>query len=153
VNDGSWHHVALMTDGSARTQALYLDGQLVGSKAGVVALDFGGSFNQIGTGYTGAFWGNTNFGWYGFHGQIADVQIWSQARSPQEIAGDMRSAPSGQEPGLEAYYRFDDGQGTTARDATAHHRDAVLETMGGSLPARLGRAIDLGGDGATPNAV
>ncbi len=34
VNDGQWHTVALVFDGTAQTMSLYLDGQLVGSVSG-----------------------------------------------------------------------------------------------------------------------
>src|SRR5262249_35486268 len=63
---------------------------------------------------------------------------------------------SGSEPGLEAYYQFDEGSGTIAHDLTANHRDATLATNG-TYPAswigpQSGQAIDTGGDGLTPNS-
>ena len=56
VNDGRWHNVALVVDGVAQRETLYLDGQLVGSDSGIVFWNIGGSLNQIGTGFTGGFW-------------------------------------------------------------------------------------------------
>ena len=92
VNDGQWHNVALVIDGEAGTMTLYLDGQLVGSVSGSPQY-FGGSFNQIGTGYTDD-WPATPGGWYGFVGQIDDVRIWSEARTAGQISQDMTTAPS-----------------------------------------------------------
>jgi hypothetical protein len=151
VNDGRWHTVALAVNGASQTQSLYLDGTLIGSGLGQFQ-DFGGRFNQVGTGYTASYYHNTNSGWFGFHGQIDDVRIWSVPRSAGDVQYDSTHALTGFEPGLEAYYRFDEGQGLTAHDATPNHRDATLATTGGSLPAWFGQAIDLGGDGVTANA-
>ena len=51
VNDGQWHNVALVIDGSAQTMTVYLDGQLIGSVSGSPQY-IADSFNQVGTGYT-----------------------------------------------------------------------------------------------------
>ena len=59
VNDGQWHDVALVADRVAQTVTVYLDGQLVGSAAGVIFGNIVGSFNQIGTGYYRQFPGDT----------------------------------------------------------------------------------------------
>ena len=124
VNDGRWHNVALVVDGVAQTATLYLDGQLVGSASGSFQ-SIPGSFNQIGTGYTDWLAGDTR-GWYGFVGRIDDVRIWSVARTAEQIGHDMTTGPSGTEPGLKAYYPFDEGQGRTAHDMTPNHRDGTL---------------------------
>jgi len=153
VNDGRWHSVALVVDGSSSDQQLYLDGQLVSTGYGSIS-DFGGSFNQIGTGYTDG-WPATPGGWYGFVGQIDDVRIWSEARSAGEISQDMTTALSGTESGLQAYYPFDEGQGLTAQDVTSNHNDGTLAGSSGDLPTWVvpgGEAIDLGDDGITYNA-
>ncbi len=159
VADGQWHHVALVVNGQAQTQSLYLDGQLQGTLAGSIQYQEA-SLDQIGTGFTNqeigvaSNWPATPGGWYGFQGQIDNVQIWSAARSPDQIQRDMTAAPTGTEPGLEVYYGFDERQGTTAHDSTAHHRDAALAATGSMLPewvSEPGQAIDLGGDGITYN--
>ncbi len=102
VNDGRWHDLALVFDGESQTFSLYLDGQLVGSVAGV-GQDIPGSSDQIGMGFAGfsgeGYWPDTPGGWYGFVGQISDVRIWSEARTAGEIGGDMSSGLSGALPG------------------------------------------------------
>jgi hypothetical protein len=153
VNDGAWHTVALVNDGATQTLSLYLDGQLVGSGTGSIN-DFGGSFNQIGTGYSD-YWAATPGGWYGFVGQIDNVRIWSTARSAAQVAQDMTTALSLTEPGLEAGYTFNEGQGLTVHDLTANHNDGTLAGINGDLPTwtpGAGLAIDLGGNGLTYNS-
>ena len=154
VNDGRWHQVSLVVnDAQYPSQSLYLDGRLISSWTG-----FGytsGSFNQVGIGYTDG-WPATPGGWYGFQGLINDVRVWSDARSPDEIVQDFTTAPAGTEPGLAAYYPFDDKTGQTAHDITPNHNDGTLAGPGGDLPTwvatGIGAAIDLGGDGITSNS-
>ncbi len=154
VNDGQWHNAALVIDGKAGTMTLYLDGELVGSVTGSPQY-LADSFNQVGTGFT-YNWPATNDGWYGFVGQIDDVRVWSGARSAGEISQDKSAAPDGTEPGLEAYYAFDDGQGLTASDQTPNGNDGTLGGFNDDLPIWVngsGQAIDLGGDGNTYNSL
>ena len=135
------------------SQSLYLDGRLIDSEAGILYTS--GSFNQVGIGYTDG-WPATPGGWYGFQGLITDVRVWSDARSPDEIVQDFTTAPAGTEPGLAAYYPFDDKTGQTVHDITPHHNDGTLAGPGGDLPTwvatGIGAAIDLGGDGITYNS-
>src|SRR5262249_29160525 len=100
------------------------------------------------------YMGWSNWGWQyaPFKGSLDDVEIWNIARTADQIHADMTSAPSGGESGLIASYRFDEGVGITAHDASAHHFDAALTTVGYALPVWIvdkGQAIDLGGDGVT----
>ncbi len=125
VNDGQWHNVAFVTDATDQTMSLYLDGQLVGSVSGSAPDPLEGSFNQVGTGYT-EYWPATPGGWYGFVGQIDDVRVWKGARTSAQVQQDMTTPLIGTEPGLEADYPFDEGQGTTAYDQTPNQNDGTL---------------------------
>ncbi len=150
VNDDLWHTVALVADGLAGTITLYLDGQLVGSLSAPLAFIDSG-FNQVGTGYT-TF---APSGWYGFVGQIADVRIFSEARSAGEVGQDMEMPPSPAETGLLADYPFDEGEGLTAHDLTSAHNDGTLSGQNGDLATWCvpdGEAIDLRDDGITHNS-
>ena len=152
VNDGRWHHVALVL--SNTFQALFLDGQNVGSTSSFF-LGSGGPYNQIGTGYTDSSEPFTPGGWYGFRGQIDDVRIWSVERTADEIRQDMTTTLTGTEPGLSAYYSFDEGQGLTAHDATPNHYDGTLTGTNGDLPTwsdSSGLGIGLGSDGISSNS-
>ena len=66
-------------------------------------------------------------GWYRLPGQIADVRVWSEVRTADEVkARTSTTAPSGTEPGLVADYPLHDGQGQTAHDLTSNHNDGTL---------------------------
>ena len=152
VNDGLWHQATLVVDGTSGTQSLYLDGQLVETTSGSIT-DFGGIYDQIGTGYTDG-WTAAPGGWYGFTGQIAEVRIWNESRTAGEIQQALTNPPAATEPGLEADYPLDDGQGTSAHDLTSNHNYGTLAGPSGDLPiwvASKGEAVDLGGDGISYN--
>ena len=115
--------------------------------------DSSSSFDQIGTGYT-QYLPNAGAGWYGFQGQVDDVQIWNVRDRPLRIAQD-RQRGQRDAAGLVADYPFDESQGPTAYDQTANHNDGTLAGFDCDLPTWLigtGEAIDLGDDGITYNA-
>ena len=107
VNDGTWHHCAVTYDGTASTSAakIYIDGveeaiTTVGSAAFTLA-------NSGTTVYLGQSYAN------GFHydSLMDEVRVWSNVRSQQEIIENMYTNLRGDEPNLEAYYRFNQGIG------------------------------------------
>jgi hypothetical protein len=57
-----------------------------------------------------------NFGATGWDGVMDEVRVWTVYRSPQEIADNMNVFLRGDEPGLAAYYNFDDSDGSSADD-------------------------------------
>ncbi len=65
-----------------------------------------------------------SFGTQGWSGVMDEVRLWSVAKTPAQIAADMRVVSKGSEPGLVAYYRFDEGSGELTDDVTkkASHR-------------------------------
>ena len=117
VADGKWHHVAFTVDVSGGK--LYVDGTLKNSRAwngtpGPSTL----SQNVM----LGVFPGNGA----PFAGQMDEVRIWSKSRPQADIQRDMNASLQGNETGLLAYYRLDEGKGITAADATASHFDGAL---------------------------
>jgi hypothetical protein len=66
----------------------------------------------------------------GFTGKMDELRFWNVARTPEEIAASYKLILKGNEPGLVAYYHFDDGAGTTAKDASSAHHDATFVTDG-----------------------
>jgi len=81
VNDGNWHHVALI--GNDSTQSLYLDGNKIGKLDGKIQhLDM--IRNQWGIGYTKS-WNDTNDFWFRFEGEIDWVRIWDKALDINDI--------------------------------------------------------------------
>ena len=75
-----------------------------------------------------------------FTGSIDEVRVWNVARTAAEIARDMGYRLVGNEPGLVGYYRFDEGSGTTARDATSGANNGTLT----NAPAYVTSGVTLG---------
>jgi hypothetical protein len=50
-------------------------------------------------------------------GNLSEVRLWSIARTKAEIQDNMNKRLNGGEPGLVAYYKLDEGDGTTAADS------------------------------------
>ncbi|MDD9266046.1 LamG domain-containing protein [Paenibacillus sp. GCM10023248] len=101
LKDNRWHHIAATYDGV--TIRIYVDGVLEGSGAcpGVV--------QNTGNLYIGSWQGGSRW----FKGCVDDVRIWNYARSQAQIQDSMRRFLKGTEPGLIAYWRCDQGTGTS----------------------------------------
>ncbi|MEV6684377.1 LamG domain-containing protein [Streptomyces sp. NPDC051130] len=111
-------HIAATFDGT--TAKLYVNGKPAGS----AALPFApatGAHTLVGKGSSGGTDEN-------FEGDIDELRIWDRVRSATELTEDMNHRLIGNEPGLVAYYRFDEGAGTTAYDQTDR---ALHGTLGG----------------------
>ena len=100
VNDGKWHNVVLAA--KADGQALYLDGQQVGTVSGTITGGSGAgqSYDYIGTGFLGYPWAdqphNSSSGTTGypsaFNGNIAEVAFYPGQMSIDEAAGQWDAA-------------------------------------------------------------
>jgi hypothetical protein len=71
---------------------------------------------------------NTN---NGFTGKIDEFRFWNVARTEQEIADNYKLILKGDEPGLVAYYHFDEGTGSAPKDSSLKHHDAAFGTSNG----------------------
>ena len=84
VNDGLWHHVAIVRDGDR--QALYVDGVL--SDSVDAAIKVGDPMEcQAGIGFTTS-WPHARLGWMGFRGDIDGLAVARRAWSPEEVGRD-----------------------------------------------------------------
>lgn len=93
VNDGVFHHVAVTFNGT--TEAVYLDGVLIGSTA-FAQTGYASSYQyQLGTGYTSAGWPATNPGYFYFNGLIDEVEFFNRALSQAEIQAIVNAGKSG----------------------------------------------------------
>lgn len=139
VNDGMWHHVALV--GSVNTQSLYLDGLLVNPSplsASISHVSMTG--NQIGVGYNGSPWPSApTFGWNPFNGDIDEVRIWNKALSGTEIAARMNVSLTMPFPDLVGSWSFRQAAGQFAGDDS-----------GNSNGGTLGLNTNPGGDSSDP---
>ncbi len=117
LSENTWHHIAGTYDGT--TMKIYLDGSLVGSSP---------VSGSITTNPAAAAWigGNpptaTGHPW---HGEIDEVRIWNTARTQAQLQANSNTELTGNEPGLQAYYQFNEGSGQTITDATGNNNTVL----------------------------
>ena len=117
----AWHHVAVSVSGAIAM--FYIDGRQVGSGAittpptNLLDLYIGGP--HIGCGGT---CGTAEY----FSGLLDDVRIWDIARTQRQIQQTMHTTLRGNEPGLVAYYPFNEGKGSVTADMSGHCNLATL---------------------------
>lgn len=115
---GKWYHVAAVYDGASLS--IYVNGALevtkTADKRKAVNLYDGGDFN-IGYSYNGRY----------LNGAISEARVWTRALSQAEIEGNICYVAPDSE-GLLAYWRFNEGTGTTSTDMTGHGYNAEQKT-------------------------
>ncbi len=122
-----WHHTALV-QGYTSGLTLYLDGQSVSTDSDSHS---GGVINAIGNDLTlGSSSGTLGF----FDGQMDEVRIWNMARTEAEIQSTILTGLTGNEPGLIAYYKFDqtDPLITVLPDRSINTNEGALTNFGGA---------------------
>ncbi|MCP4111319.1 MAG: hypothetical protein GY749_38290, partial [Desulfobacteraceae bacterium] len=121
VNDGDWHHVAVVWDYTAETGYIYVDGvdDTSSSTYNANKYDNDGDTLKIGD-------PNYSEGYNHFEGQIDELRIWSTARTQDEIQDNMYSTVLDTESYLEAYYRFDQSDGDELIDLTDNAHDGTI---------------------------
>jgi hypothetical protein len=76
-----------------------------------------------------------------FQGAIDELRIWNVVRTDEEIASHYTESLSGAEPGLLAYYKFDEADGDqTIVDSSPNGRDGTLgadATVAADDPTRI----------------
>lgn len=120
VNDGEWHHIAGMYDGSLIY--LYIDGTLDGYTAASGSID-----NSSYPVYIGENAQST--GRY-FKGQIDEVRIWNYATGLNYIKSNINKTLVGSEYGLVGYWKLDEGYATSA---TAKNSAIYTSSVDGTL--------------------
>ncbi len=103
VNSGvaytnTWYHVAVVVNGT--TETLFVNGNEVGTTTGTANLSTTDCLLSIGCHPAGISY---------FEGNIDEVRVWNTARSQSDIQNNMYNYLAGNESGLVAYYRFDQG--------------------------------------------
>ena len=109
VNDGNWHHVAGVYDGSELL--LYVDGVEDNAVTATGTMDTNNSAVYFGA--------NAGVGGRNFNGPMSDVYIYDTALSPGAIQ--TLAATS-----LLAWWKLDESSGTTADDSTANGYDGAI---------------------------
>ena len=99
----TWYHVAGTYDGT--NLKVYVNGVLEGTYA--YSGNFSSTANELKIG--GGLSNNTEY----FPGSISDVRLWNVARTAAEISASYNLELNGNEPGLIALYKMDEGAGST----------------------------------------
>jgi hypothetical protein len=120
-----WFHLSWSYTGNHGTFSFTVDGKEypVITMGGQPTMAFGPGVITLGA--------SQNFGFPGWAGVMDEVRIWKVARTPQQILDNMKVVLKPTEPGLVAYYRFNEGSGTTTNDEsmTASHQLATCMAM------------------------
>ncbi len=116
--NNSWQHVAATFDNG--TLLLYLNGVLDKTVTG--ALTPINSSQPLAFGREGNFSGGT------LNGVVDEVRLWNVVRSASDLATFKDKRLSGSESGLAGYWRFDEGSGQVATDATGRGNNGRLGT-------------------------
>jgi len=111
-----WFHVAATYDGAS------FHGFVNGSEQGAHPLT-----SVLATAQTVVRLGWSPFTDAHFDGMIDEVRLWNVARTAEEIKRTMSERLTGNEGWLVAYWRFDEGTGSIARDSSTRGNDGVLE--------------------------
>ncbi len=99
----TWYHMAVTYDAGTGDMVLYKDGVVVASATGV------GPYTATKNLALGTFQ-NGNF----YNGLMDEVRIWNTVRTQAEIIASMNCELSGDEPDLQAYYKFNQGAASGA---------------------------------------
>lgn len=114
---GAYTHVAAVIDQDFVT--LYLDGE----QAGGDTLPGTRPDTPLSIGARYADGQPSDF----FAGDIDEIRVWNRVRSGREMAVEHGHRLVGNEPGLLAYYRFDEGAGTVLHDQTDNALHGALD--------------------------
>ena len=117
----AWNHVAVTYDAPSTTMKLYINGALVSTNTNVQAT--AGNAMQIGA-YASVV---------PFNGSMDDVRIWNVARTQAQIAASKNCELQGNEPGLIAYYNFNQGTGSVSNTGVTSLINSVFGGANGTL--------------------
>ena len=128
LQPGEWYHVAVTYDTEAKTAVIYVDGKEqsridnygTGEPINLGMQKLGDFMFKIGHSY-----GEPDDMSRQLDGEICEVRVWNVARSQQEIFDNMYNIEDPTNtPGLQAYWKFNEGEGDIAKDYTGHGNDA-----------------------------
>lgn len=100
VGNNTCHHIAYVRNGAQGT--LYIDGILAGTHVADYAFTPNNRYSL------GQEWDNATPSDF-YNGELDEFRIWNIARSQSDILSTMNNSLFGNEPGLVAYYQFNQG--------------------------------------------
>ncbi|WP_055446591.1 LamG-like jellyroll fold domain-containing protein [Lacinutrix mariniflava] len=123
VADNEWHHWSCVYNITDNSREVYQDGVLVGSDSGVVPYT-GSGILQIGA---------KNSNQYLFNGDLDDIRIWDVAKTADQINAGKNCELQGNETGLIAYYKFNQGLDANDNTSVTILTDATSNANNGTL--------------------
>jgi hypothetical protein len=138
---GTWQHFALVARSGAFMH-IYRNGVLEASKSVSSTFTPGNYALQLGGGSG-----------YNFEGQLDEFRVWNVARTDQQIAQNFNASLTGTESGLVAYYRMNEGAGSTLVDSSARAANGLLLNgtawVGSTAPVNVPVANTLAASGVS----
>lgn len=132
LEPNEWYHVAVTYDTEKKTAVMYVDGREqshiedygTGEPINLGMQKPGNFMFKIGHSY-----GEPDDMGRQLDGEICEVRVWNVARSQQEIFDNMYNIEDpANTPGLQSYWKFNEGEGDIAKDYTGHGNDAEAYT-------------------------
>ncbi|MDO8429065.1 MAG: DUF2341 domain-containing protein, partial [Candidatus Daviesbacteria bacterium] len=123
-DDNNWHYISCVKTG-ASTLRLYIDGVLITTDSSLTASNAVANSDPL---YIGIDADGTSNDWIG---QIDEPKIYNYARSAKQVVEDMNAGhPAGGSPvgSYVAYWKMDEGYGTTANDSTSNANNLTLSS-------------------------
>ena len=119
----TWYHIACVIDPMSDSMKLFIDGIEVGNTFFKGEKRLYRSRLPLRIGWTHEEERPTQSS---FVGQIDEVRIWNIARTENEISSDMNKQLNGDEPGLVAYWKFDEETEGRIFDSSPNKNDGIL---------------------------
>ncbi|MBT4496131.1 MAG: LamG domain-containing protein, partial [Gemmatimonadetes bacterium] len=114
-----WHHFAVAYDADEEGVAFYIDGEAVGTAvnadpiAGMSAFALARQSPQT----AGRF----------YAGLLDEIRVWDYGRTAEQIGGTMRQTLGGDETGVAAYWRLNEGDGDLVTDSSSGGRSGSIQ--------------------------
>lgn len=154
LETGRWYHIACTYDQAERTVRIYVDGEIQSETTGVgisvqdesnrINLAMRAFYNlweitpdenkkpledkgydKLGEAYQ-FFIGRSYDNYRPLNGKIAEVRVWSEARTPEQIWECMYNIENPKdEPALIGYWKFNEGKGNVVKDYSKYGNDGV----------------------------
>lgn len=124
INDGEWHHLVMVFDGTNQKTYVYIDGQKEGVRdySATTIHDLDISRDLL----IGVI--DTTSSFREFKGYIDDLKLWNKALTKPQIYADAANiALSGSADGLIADWDFDNVTGNTVSDVSSNQHSGVLK--------------------------
>ncbi len=138
-----WTYVAVTYDAATTTMKLYKDGIVVSTNAGVAS----NYANE--TVYLASHTGGNSL----INGSMDEVRIWTIALTQAQIKQNMYKGPAIGTSGLVAYYKCNDGSGTTLTNATGGTNGSLQNSPPWLASPIVGTGNGITFDGSDDNIV